>query len=318
MPLRSWIRKLFASPKCQPIRKAPRRGRLLGVEALEDRITPADLLYQAVGNTPLTLLLNGSDLQVVNTTLPSQVFASKALSAITTGVRIEGSGFNVNLTIDASVPKVGGDVQFVGGSGTNMLRGPNASTEWVVSGVGAGSASAESGAVVEFQGVENLAGGSANDIFLIIGSSSVAGVIDGGAGVGADALLGPNKTNIWSVGGPGQGTLNSQSFAGMETLIGERGNDQFRITAGGSIDAIHGGSDDDGGAGAATDTLDYTTQSGPVDVDLASAAATGVGEFSAIDSIIGGSGIDTLHGPEDAQVAWSITGRRRRSRCCTT
>ena len=308
MTMRSWIRKLFAAPKCQTIRKAPRRGRSLGVETLEDRITPADLVYSAIDHTPLTLLLNGANLQVVNTAIPSQVFASKALSAITTGVFIDGSGFNVNLTIDASVPAVGGDVQFVGGSGTNALRGPNASTEWVVSGIGAGTASAESGAVVEFQGVENLGGGNADDIFLVIAGSSVAGIIDGGAGSGADALLGPNMSNVWVVGGPGQGTLNGRSFAGMETLIGERGNDFFRIAAGGSVDAIHGGNDDDGGAGAATDTLDYSPQSGPVDVNLASAAATGVGEFSAIDSIVGGSGIDTLHGPEDAQVAWSITG----------
>ena len=87
MTIHSWIRKLFSAPRSRPIRKARGRGQHLSFEVLEDRITPADLIYTAIDHTPLTLRLAGADLQVVNTTNPSQVLAFKALSEITTGVR---------------------------------------------------------------------------------------------------------------------------------------------------------------------------------------------------------------------------------------
>src|SRR5690349_552535 len=118
MTIHSWIRKLFFAPKPRTIRKARGRNRRLCVELLEDRITPADLTYTATGNTPLTLRLVGPTLEIINTT-NSSLLASKALAGVTTGVRIDGAGHDVNLTIDASVPQVPGGVQFVGGSGTN-------------------------------------------------------------------------------------------------------------------------------------------------------------------------------------------------------
>ena len=108
MTSRSWIRNLFARRNPLPIRKTPGLGHRPFVETLEDRIAPAGLQYTAIDTTPLALRLTGPDLQVVNTTSPSQVLASAALSDITSGVRIEGAGFDVNLTIDASVPLVGG------------------------------------------------------------------------------------------------------------------------------------------------------------------------------------------------------------------
>ncbi|HVK12614.1 MAG TPA: hypothetical protein VM597_27945, partial [Gemmataceae bacterium] len=117
----SWIRTLI-SPKPRTIQKA--RGRRLTIENLEARITPADLVYVAVDPTPLTLRVAGPNLQVINSTNPAEVFASKALSEVTTGARIEGAGFDVSLTIDATVPDVAGGVQFVGGAGSNTLIGP--------------------------------------------------------------------------------------------------------------------------------------------------------------------------------------------------
>src|SRR5262249_13812791 len=100
-------------------RKHPQRIRL-GMEVLEDRLCLAgDLSYQAVAAGALTLRLSGGDLQIVDTANGSVVHASKPLGDITSGVHIDGAGFDVNLTVDASVPLVGGGVQFVGGSGTN-------------------------------------------------------------------------------------------------------------------------------------------------------------------------------------------------------
>ena len=153
----SWIRNLL-SPKPRTIREA--RGRRLAIENLEARITPADLVYSAVDHTSLTLRLDGPNLQVVDTTNPLQVFASKPLSEVVTGVRIDGAGFNANLTIDASVPQVGGGVLFAGGSGTNTLVGPGRDTTWRVTGADEGHL--ENPGFVRFTGVEDIAGAAGN------------------------------------------------------------------------------------------------------------------------------------------------------------
>src|SRR5262245_2737741 len=152
----SWIRKLFSAPKQHTVRKTPARQHLT-LEILEERLAPAgNLLYTATDPAPLTLRLSGGTIEVANTTT-SGVLASKALADITSGVLIQGSSFNVNLTIDDSVPLVNGGVQFVGGSGTNTLIGPDVATTWNLTGTGAGTATAGAN-VVTFTGVENLRG----------------------------------------------------------------------------------------------------------------------------------------------------------------
>ena len=110
MASHSWARKLFTAPKPRPFRNARNLERPLALETLEERVTPADLVYTATAVSPaaLTLLLAGPDLQIVNAAVPTQVLASKALTTITTGVRIDGAGFNLNLAVDAGVPQVGG------------------------------------------------------------------------------------------------------------------------------------------------------------------------------------------------------------------
>src|SRR5262245_5402156 len=192
MPL--WIRKLF-SPRHRTIRKAlcPTR---LAPESLEERLAPAgNLFYEAVSPAPLTLRLSGNTVEVVNTNT-SGVLASKALSEISTGVLIEGDGFNVNLTIDDSVPVVAGGILFVGGSGTNTLIGPDAAATWGISGDGTGTLTFGSSSVT-FNGVENLRGGSNAGAFTMSSIGSVDGTIDGGDG--ADTLVGANVENTWTL-----------------------------------------------------------------------------------------------------------------------
>src|SRR5262245_4867984 len=116
-----------------------RRPRL-SVEQLEDRIAPVgDLVYQAIDATPLTLQLTTDEVvQIVNTNAPTTVLASKPLNEITEGVRIEGAGHDVRLTIDASVPEVTGGIEFDAGSGTNTLIGPALENIWTLTGTGTG------------------------------------------------------------------------------------------------------------------------------------------------------------------------------------
>src|SRR5215207_8836037 len=165
------------------------RRRPLLVESLEHRITPVgELAFTAVDSTALTLRMTGNDLQIVKTATPSVVLAARPLGEITSGVRVEGAGFNVGLTIDATVPPVGGGVRFVGGAGTNTLFGPNAPAEWILGGTDAGTVTRPSGVAVTFVGVENLRGGTGDDTFRVNAGGSVAGTITGGGGT--DTLIG--------------------------------------------------------------------------------------------------------------------------------
>lgn len=318
--------------------------------------------------------------RVINT-ITSGVLASKALADITTGVRIEGNDFNVNLMIDDSVHVVAGGILFVGGTGTNTLIGPDVAASWSITGGGAGTITAGD-MEVSFQGVENLrggidadvfnltsvgfvdetidggdgtdtlvgantsntftlteadagnlawsvtsgtsitpyfqtfvqveslTGGSGVDLFNVVDEGSASGQLDGGGG--NDTLTGPNADNTWTLSGSNSGKLNTTDFIGIENLTGGNHDDTFKFSPVGSIGGIHGGSDD--GVDAldnpivAEDTLDYSLYAGPVSVNPATLAANGVLQFATIEKVIGSAASDTLLGPDDAHVAWIITG----------
>ncbi len=283
MKLASYFRRWFNTPKHRTIRKVPARKHL-NFEILEERLAPAGgLLYEAVTAAPLTLRLSGNTVEVVNSNT-SGVLASKALADIDSGVRIDGHGFNVNLTIDDSVPLVTGGVMFVGGSGTSTLIGPDADTTWSLAGAGAGTAT--SGAsVVTFEGVENLRGGSDVDTFNINAGGSVAGTIDGGDG--DDTLVADDVVNAWTVTGEDTGALNSQGFIQVENLTGGSDEDSFLVADGGSITGKF-----DGGAGEDTligpDTVNDWSLTG------LDAGTLGDAEFVHVENLTGGSADDTF------------------------
>jgi len=293
-------------------------GRWVHLEQLEDRLVPAPFIYPAVGTTPLTLRQSGADIQIVNTLTPSQVLASQALAAIDAGVRVEGNGHDVPLTIDPSMPQVPGGVLFVGGVGTNnTLLGPNADADWILNGAGAGLVTVSTGLTVHFNGVENLRGGSAVDTFKVDPGGSIAGTIDAGGGT-KDALVGDNVANAWQIQGPNQGTLNSQvAFASVENLIGGTDDDTFTFDSGAAVAGVieGGGEADDTGDGSvgpdelATDTIDYSAFATQVSVNLRAGTATATGGVSNIDSFVAGtSGTDLVLGPDGVSVVWTVSG----------
>src|SRR4051812_25233092 len=104
--------------------------RRLFLEALEDRRTPAALTYTAPRDGAVTLLLRESKLQIVDTAEPSHVLATRSLQEINAGVIVSGRGYNLDLTIDASVPKMRGGIFFDGGAGQNSLFGPARDITW--------------------------------------------------------------------------------------------------------------------------------------------------------------------------------------------
>jgi hypothetical protein len=215
-----------------------------------------------------------------------------------------------------------------GGSGVDTLVGLDTDATWDLTSSNAGSV-----AGVSFAEIENLFGGSGADTFVFSGGSVAS--VDGGAGAdtldysayttsmtvdlaagtatafggfanieniiggfGFDTLVGPDADATWDLTGSNAGDVAGVSFTGVENLSGGSGDDAF-VFSGGSI---AGG---DGGAGV--DTLDYSVHTSGIIVDFSANTATAVGGIADIENVIGGSGSDTLLGP-DAGATWNLTG----------
>ena len=112
--------------------------------------------------------------------------------------------------------------------------------------------------------------------------------LDGGAG--SDTLIGRNIYNTWTLTAANGGSVQGQAFQNMENLTGGTQGDTFLMDSGASFaGAVNGGT--------GADTLDYSTRSTAVSVNLATGSATSVGgAVSGIENVIGGSGNDTLTG----------------------
>ena len=300
------------------------------------------LVYQAVNATPLTLLLAGNNLEVVQTAHPNTVLASNRLNQTTTGVLVQANGFNVNLTIDASLPtNVPGGVLFDGGSGTSTLVGPNANNTWDITGIGSGDIGGP--ADVQFTHLSNLTGNAKADNFVFASGASVGGTISGGAGTntlnyaayqsslpvtvnlaantatgtsgisgiqsvvggqGSDTLVGPAAGSTWNLAGANAGTVAEVAFTSFENLTGGTGPDTFTFGNGATIaGTIAGG----GGNGNDNDSLNYMAYTSPVTVNLSANTATGTAGFSGIQSVVGGHASDTLVGPA-TDTTWKLSG----------
>ena len=283
-------------------------GRKLTTELLEDRrLLAADLLFQATGPGDLFLRLSDSDLQIVDAS--STVLVAKPLSEITEGIQIDGNSYDVQLTIDASVPTIAGGIQFIGGTGTNTLIGPDTDTDWILDGSDSGSF----GDGNTFTGVERIIGGASDDNFVFESGGSISGGIDGGGG--NDAVVSTNDDNNWIIDSNDGGTLNGNRFSTIGNLIGGTGVDNFIFTGNGSISGIvNGGVDDASLEVPAINLLDFSSSATPVTVDLEVGSVandvdtTVIGNFSAIDIINGSEYEDTLLGLDEATVEWTIDG----------
>jgi hypothetical protein len=223
---------------------------------------------------------------------------------------------------------------FVGSaSPADTLVGPDAT--WDIS-------SANSGTVngLTFSSFENLTGGTGPDQFVFLPGGSVSGNIDGGAGANtldysalpgpvtvnlqshtasdiggtfanisnfigsassADTLIGPDAGATWDITGGNSGSVNGSTFSSFENLTGGNGPDQFVFFPGGGVSG-----NIDGGGGS--NTLDYSHLTTPVTLNLQNHTATGIGgTFANITNFVGGSGSNTLVGP-NADTVWTLTG----------
>jgi hypothetical protein len=248
-----------------------------------------------------------------------------------------GIAVTVNLATGAAT-KTGSfaNIQSLVGSSasTDTLIGPNTANTWTLTGTNAGTVGSFS-----FTAVENLTGGTGNDVFKFTSAGSVSGKVDGGGGTNAldysgdggaaatvnlasgtatrtggfaniqslvgssastDKLIGPNTTNVWSITNNNAGTVGSFSFSAIKYLTGGSGEDVFVFSAGKSISGKI-----DGGGG--TNWLDYAAYTTAVAVNLATNTATGVdggaaGGIANIRDVRGGQGGDTLTGNSQGNI----------------
>jgi hypothetical protein len=221
-----------------------------------------------------------------------------------------------------NVQTTSGSLIVNGQGGNNTLVGPNANETWNITGTNAGTVGG-----VSFSNVQNLTGGTGNDLFVFSNSKGVTGTINGGGGTneldyaaytsavtvnlashtatgtggfsgietldggtGSNKLIGPNATNTWNITGTNAGNVAGVTFSAFPNLTGGTGMDVFVFSAGKNVTgAINGG-----GGG---DWLDYALYTTAVMVNLTTGAATGVGGgVTNIQNVRAGSGGCTLTG----------------------
>ena len=305
-----------------------------------------DLMFAAVADGDLTLRLDPEDAAVVQVIddASGAVLSEELLSNLDGesgfAVRIEGAGYDVDLSVEAQVLQSAeilgaGGVVFDAGTGENTLKGPDASNVWRISGEGSGDLD---DGVMRFSGVENLIGGSQADRFVLEQGGLIEGVLDGG--LGEDTLTADDGANNWTITGINEGVLDGraptgdeigqaqsgntivggddptvdefgnilpatgsggQSFAGMENLGGGAGDDSFVFDSGGLISgAIDGGEGDD--------SLFASGRSNLWEINARNAGRVNAQDFSGVENLGGSSGSDEFLFADGAMVDGVIDG----------
>ncbi|HEY6565073.1 MAG TPA: calcium-binding protein, partial [Pirellulaceae bacterium] len=219
---------------------------------------------------------------------------------------------------------------FVGGSRIDRFTAANQANLWVINGTNAGNVNGTS-----FASFETLNGGSVEDTFRIVVGASLADKIDGNGGtdlldystytipaivnlltdsangisgfLSIEGLIGVNSTtlvsqngaNTWNIMGLNVGTVGAFAFTGVGNLTGGTGADTYAFSNGARVTGRIDGS---GGV----DVLKYTLYTTPITVNMTSLTATGTGSIINIETVIGGSAVDTLVGFNLANT-WDVT-----------
>jgi Ca2+-binding RTX toxin-like protein len=242
---------------------------------------------------------------------------------------------NVNLQTDVA-SDIGGRFSnisnFIDGSNLyNTIFGPDAN--WTITGPNAESVAGDT-----FSSFGNLVGGAGRDQFTFQPGGSVTGNIDGGGGINTldySDLAGRVPVNLQTdtasdiggtfiriskftgssssentltvalqaacdVTGSNSGTIYSQSFTSFQNLVGGA-FDQFVFYPGGSLSGNLRGM---GG----NNVVSYANIPTAVTVNLRTDTAADIGgTFAGISRLVGGTGVDTVVGPNSA-TCWAITG----------
>lgn len=267
-------------------------------------------------------------------------FQGTALHSIT----LNGLSGNDSFTLDYSNgdPVPAGGLTIDGGAGNDLLTAGGKADTWNITGANSGTLNGN----VTFSNIKNLIGGDVSDTFKFFSGGSVSGNIVGGfagtpealdysalagpvtvnlatitapgiggtfadinrfiGSAGADTLVGVNANTTWAISGPNAGTVSggpiaNATFSSFENLTGGTAKDTFSFHPGGNLSGNL-----DGGGG--TNTLDYSTTSGPVTVNLAAQTASDVGgTITHLQNFAGSTGADLLIGPAGPQT-YALSG----------
>jgi len=249
-------------------------------------------------------------------------------SAVTTAVTVN---------LQTSFPGV---ETFVGGSAMDTLIGANTSNSWILNGVNTGTINA----ATNYASFENLTGGTSPDSFVFFPGGSVTGVLNaaGGAdsldytlqaanvtvnllagtasltggiaafenlygGGGADTLIGANTNQTWTLTATNAGAVGGFTFSAVENLVGGTAVDTFNFTAGFAITGSVTGGD---GAPNIRDVITAASSANTWTLSAANAgtavmAGVGTVNFSQMETLNGGAGLDTLIG-DNSTTTWNV------------
>jgi hypothetical protein len=206
------------------------------------------------------------------TDLGGQTLSGTDFVAQSYSVNVALGGGNDTLNLDASF--------------TELLDNANATTTWNVTSTGTGTIDAGSTtSAISFSGVENLVGGISKDTFSVSNLSYITS-IEGGGDIDTLNISASAVANTWTISGEDTGSVVASTgtvqFAEISDVVGSNtAQDTFVVATAGSISGTI-----DGGT-STNDQVTYSTYNGPVGVNLGLNSATGLGEFSSIESFVG-------------------------------
>lgn len=247
--------------------------------------------YEGDGGTDTIKVVDDSSFTLSNSSLAIAGVGTISLSGITQANLTGGASAN---TFDLSGWT--GSASVTGGGGTDTLIGANVTNTWTINGTNAGNVNG----TIQFQGIANLTGGTANDQFTFVTGGSLTGTITGGGGI--DTITGANTANTWTINGTNTGTINGTSFQGIANLTGGTANDQFTLTTSATLAGVitgGGGTDTLIGANAANTWTITGTNAGNVN---------GAVQFQGIANLTGGSGNDRFVFHTGGNVTGTIDG----------
>ncbi len=168
----------------------------------------SDDVFSMVGSGSIASIDgNGGTNEIIGRETASNTWT---ISAANSGT-VNGSGFQDIQTLTG------------GSSVTDTLTGIDQNNLWLINGTGQGTVEEDVGSpsdTINFSSMENIAGGSLNDIFNIAEGGSISGLLDGGTGTNTLQRSNTTGTNDWILTTANAGTLNGDSFTNIQTLTG--------------------------------------------------------------------------------------------------
>ncbi|QVL55681.1 MAG: filamentous hemagglutinin N-terminal domain-containing protein [Simkaniaceae bacterium] len=251
---------------------------------------PGDVAWTVTGNNAGTLLPIGASGATNFLNIPA----------------IQGGSGNDTIVFTANAVMTGG---INGNGGSNSVIAPDITTVWTIDGNNEGSINPGAG-VTMLTNIQTLIGGSQEDTFALTGDCFLDGGIQGGSGT--NTLIGPSGTTTWHVTGNNAGTIQPSgagqptSFTQVGSLSGG-GDDIFVFDGAYSLSgSINGNTGNNQITGPNTNTSWTITGIGAGSL-LPDTLSQGI-SFSNIESIVGGTGNDTITIAVNGKLSGGVNG----------